>query len=137
MDRWNLVISWVRVLRSPAPAGLVKVATEMMEGGRKEGDEPGAPSVGGRRLLMKGGKGANLGCGGRPAVCLCALNTSVFSWLASANSFSFYIRQNDRQSDWNRRVCPSDPRQLLFRADNFLDALHDSELFVSSNEVAR
>lgn len=39
-------------------------------------------------------------------MCLCTLNTSVFSWLASANSFSIYICKNYRQKDWNQGRMP-------------------------------
>ena len=70
-------------------------------------------------------------------MCLRTLNTSVFSWLTSANSFSIYIRKNYRQNGWNQGSYHLDLCQLLFRADNILDVIQDLELFVSSNEVAR
>lgn len=72
-----------------------------------------------------------------PQMCLCTLNTSVFIWLASANSFSIYIRWNCKQNGWDRGTCHLDPRQSLFPSDNFLDVLQDSCLSVPSNEVAR
>lgn len=71
-------------------------------------------------------------------MCRWTLNTSVFSWLASANSFSIYICENYKQKEGNPGCMPLGAlpalvpdRQLFGRNTRFV------VVCFFSNEVAR